>query len=355
MANEKNKDKKKKKQVTTGSPYSKNDTINNEDEINDDEESFEEIEVTESTNEFQRARTLTKMNSQKLNQEMLKNRLPVFNKSPKKQKTITLNTKKPEYENKIDSLNYIKIDANTTINNTTANKSNTKEVINKKYTFNICLVGDPSVGKTSLVTQFCDNGFKTNSSHTIGIDFRFCDVEYEENKYCTLQLWDTAGQERFKSLTYSYLRKAHGFIFVYDISDKKSFKNINTWLEDVHSCNSIKNFNESKLKLLIGNKKDLRKIDERNKESEFVDEKEGLSIAENNNLLFMETSAKENINVKEAFKLIAKQLVNECSNNIEYEYNLNRGIIEGQRASIALNNSIMIDLPKFEKKKKCSC
>ena len=61
----------------------------------------------------------------------------------------------------------------------------------------VMLVGDSGVGKSSLMMAFCDNMFMTNYVATIGVDFKFKQVEFQ-GKQCKLQVWDTAGQERFR-------------------------------------------------------------------------------------------------------------------------------------------------------------
>ena len=83
------------------------------------------------------------------------------------------------------------------------------------------LVGESGVGKSSAITQYCEDDFRPMTSSTIGVDFRVKIVDTEtNNKAVKLQLWDTAGQERFRSLTTSYYRMADGIILVYDTSDE---------------------------------------------------------------------------------------------------------------------------------------
>ena len=72
-----------------------------------------------------------------------------------------------------------------------------------KYLFRVCLLGDAAVGKTSLLTRFCDNYFKENYNNTIGVDFRVVTLKYN-NIISKLHIWDTAGQERFRSLAINY-------------------------------------------------------------------------------------------------------------------------------------------------------
>ena len=148
-----------------------------------------------------------------------------------------------------------------------------------KYLFRLCLLGEAGVGKSSILTRFCDNTFKENYNNTIGLDFRVVTLKYKDI-ISKLHIWDTAGQERFRSLSLNYLHNSHGFIFVYDVSDKNSFENIINWINlgFDNNKNSIINF-------LIGNKCDLE-----NKRQ--VSQNEGEQFAKEKNLIFLEASCK---------------------------------------------------------------
>jgi Ras-related protein Rab-1A len=100
-----------------------------------------------------------------------------------------------------------------------------------------------------------------------------------------LQIWDTAGQERFKTITASYYKGAHGIILVYDITDRQSFKDIENWLAEVDKYG-----NENVVKLLVGNKSDLEA-------SRQVKTEEGKTLADSLGIKFLETSAKDAVNV----------------------------------------------------------
>lgn len=179
--------------------------------------------------------------------------------------------------------------------------------------FNICLIGETCVGKTSIITSFCDHVFKEDTSSTIGVDFRIMNVEYDNKKFCRLSIWDTAGQERFKSITYTYLKKAHGFMFVYDVTNRKSFQNLDTWIQIVNN-NSL----DSKIiSVLVGNKSD--KESQREIDTDFA-----RKFAELNGMLFIETSAKNFSNVQIAFELLTKELANEFANKIDYQYEVQK-------------------------------
>mgnify|MGYP002622869341 CR=1 FL=1 len=110
-------------------------------------------------------------------------------------------------------------------------------------------------------------------------------------KKVKLQIWDTAGQERFKNITASYYRGGNGVLVVYDITDRDSFENLNSWLIEIE-----KNANKNVYKLLIGNKCDLE--DKRK-----VTYQEGKDFATSNGMQFIETSAKNIFHLKTFLKL----------------------------------------------------
>lgn len=117
--------------------------------------------------------------------------------------------------------------------------------------FKIVVIGDVSVGKSSLVTRLSTNYFKDGYEASIGVDFSNKNIKFKE-KLLKLQLWDTAGQEKFKSLIPSYVRNANLIYLVFDLSNRTSFININKWIsfleETVQTQIPI---------ILIGNKLDL--------------------------------------------------------------------------------------------------
>ena len=116
-------------------------------------------------------------------------------------------------------------------------------------------------------------------------------------KKVKLQIWDTAGQERFKNITASYYRGGNGVLVVYDITDRDSFENLNSWLIEIE-----KNANKNVYKLLIGNKCDLE--DKRK-----VSYQEGKDFATSNGMQFIETSAKNDTKVKDAFELLTQEII----------------------------------------------
>ena len=120
-----------------------------------------------------------------------------------------------------------------------------------------------------------------------------------------LQIWDTAGQERFRAIQASYYKGANGILVVYDITERKSFDNLNSWLIEIE-----KNGNKNVYKLLIGNKSDLE--DERQ-----ISKEEGKEFAEINGMQFFETSAKANFQVQEAFIQLTRNVIKTKDKTLE--------------------------------------
>jgi len=136
------------------------------------------------------------------------------------------------------------------------------------------------------------DNFDTQYQATIGIDF-LSKTMYLEDRTIRLQLWDTAGQERFRSLIPSYIRDSKVAVVVYDITNRQSFKNTSKWIEDVRAERG-----QDVIIMLVGNKTDLG--DKRQ-----VTFEEGEKAAEDNNVMFIETSAKVGYNVKQLFRRVA--------------------------------------------------
>ena len=101
------------------------------------------------------------------------------------------------------------------------------------YLFKVVIVGNSSVGKSSLLRRFADDSFQESYLATIGVDFRFKSITVNAD-IVKLQIWDTAGQERFRTITGAYYKGAHAIIVVYDITREDSFKDIEEfWLTEV--------------------------------------------------------------------------------------------------------------------------
>jgi len=161
--------------------------------------------------------------------------------------------------------------------------------------YKIVIIGDISVGKTSILSQFRYGSFDQAYLPTLGIDF-FTKNFFYEDKTIRLILWDTAGQERFRSLIPSYLKNANCIVIVYDITNKDSFNSLNRWLKDAKQ-----NVPEETIFVICGNKIDL-------KEKRVVTNEEIDNYIQKNNLIYVECSALSGEGIKELFNLIAKNL-----------------------------------------------
>ncbi|PPS19874.1 hypothetical protein GOBAR_AA00693 [Gossypium barbadense] len=167
----------------------------------------------------------------------------------------------------------------------------------EEYLFKIVLRGESAVGKSNLLSRFARNEFDNNSKATIGVEFQTQVVEIH-GKEIKAQIWDTAGQERFRAVTSAYYRGAVGALIVYDITRRSSFDSIKRWLDELSThCDT------AVARMVVGNKCDLENIRD-------VSVEEGKSLAEEEDLFFMETSALESTNVQTAFEVVIREIYN---------------------------------------------
>lgn len=102
------------------------------------------------------------------------------------------------------------------------------------YLLKILLVGDMGVGKSCILSRYCDNEFNDIHQSTIGVDFKVRTIKLPQSRKCVkMQLWDTAGQERFRTVTTSYYRGAHGAFVVFDVTNELSFRNVEKWIDEI--------------------------------------------------------------------------------------------------------------------------
>ncbi|KAI1699651.1 ras family domain-containing protein [Ditylenchus destructor] len=168
------------------------------------------------------------------------------------------------------------------------------------YQYRIILIGDSTVGKSSLLRYFTEGKSAEISDPTVGVDFYARMVEIKPNYRIKLQLWDTAGQEKFKSITRSYYRNSVGVIVVYDITNRRSFDHVQDWLSEAEA--NIGGPDPSQcVFLLVGHKADLDAKRE-------VLYEEGEYLAKYRKVKFVETSALSGENVNEAFTMVARDI-----------------------------------------------
>ena len=167
--------------------------------------------------------------------------------------------------------------------------------------YKVLLLGDWSVGKTCLLMRYMDNTFTEMHLSTIGIDSKIKIVNLKEGLDARIQIWDTAGQERYKTIAKSYIKGANGILLVYDVTKRNSFEGIKNWVKQ------IKDLVSSRVNVvLIGNKIDLE--DKREVKTE-----EGEQLGKEFNYQFFETTAKDGVNINEAFEALIKSIAEKYS------------------------------------------
>ncbi|KAG0372136.1 hypothetical protein BGX24_000680 [Mortierella sp. AD032] len=166
-------------------------------------------------------------------------------------------------------------------------------------TLKLLLIGSSGTGKSSLLMRFVDGVFLAPDeiSATIGVDFKVKVIDVEGKKY-KLTIWDTAGQERFRTLTSSYYRGAQGVILVYDVSNRDSFNDLQTWFNELDTYCSSKEV----VRMIVGNKVD-------KESSREVSKQEGQEFARKLQTLFVECSAKTKLGVQQAFDELVQQII----------------------------------------------
>ena len=161
--------------------------------------------------------------------------------------------------------------------------------------FKIVLIGDTSVGKTNILSKYLTDEFDPESKATVGVEFGTKNFKIENN-IVKVQIWDTAGQERYRSITNAYYKGAKGALLVYDITNKKSFDNLDKWISDLKI-----NGDEKISIVLLGNKSDLEN-------QRVISTEEGKNKAELFKFAFMETSALNGNNIERAFDELIKEV-----------------------------------------------
>ena len=168
----------------------------------------------------------------------------------------------------------------------------------KKVLLKVIILGDSGVGKTSLMNQYVNKKFSNQYKATIGADFLTKEVMVDD-RLVTMQIWDTAGQERFQSLGVAFYRGADCCVLVYDVNVSKTFENLDCWREEFLIQAGPRDPDNFPF-VVLGNKIDLesQRVISQNRLKAWCEQKGGIP--------YYETSAKEAINVEQAFQTIAK-------------------------------------------------
>ncbi|NVM01951.1 MAG: GTP-binding protein [Candidatus Helarchaeota archaeon] len=162
----------------------------------------------------------------------------------------------------------------------------------KKLAFKIVVIGDPAVGKTSLIRRFSENKFDTSYLPTIGADFNLKVIELPDAQVI-MTVWDIGGHEKFQSIRAFYYSGAHGGIIAFDLTREETFKNVKQWAEDI-----LTGAGEKIPLVLICNKSDLT-------DQIVVNEEDIKKLAEELDVTYFMTSAKSGLNVQDPFQKLA--------------------------------------------------
>ena len=164
----------------------------------------------------------------------------------------------------------------------------------------VVLVGESGVGKTSIIKQFTIHTFDPDCAASISSQFTSKIINISDlNKAIRYDLWDTAGQEKYRSLAKIFYKDAKIVIFVYDITNKKSFEILKSYWHKEVSTNCLSNT----IFAVVGNKSDLYNISD-------VEEKEAINWADSIGAIFQTTSAKTNIGIDLLFDILGKKVLN---------------------------------------------
>jgi Ras-related protein Rab-2A len=219
--------------------------------------------------------------------------------------------------------------------------------------FKVAIVGDSNVGKSCLLLQFISNTFQSDHNLTIGIDIesKVLNIDEKEgsSRKVKLQIFDTAGQESFRSITRSYYKGSQIVILVYDVTNHRSFSQLENWLKEVEEYS----LGSNPIIVLVGNKCDLksRHIVKREEAEEFVKTHPVVK-------LFFETSAKSRLNIDQIFTEPCKILCNNIPAKPSKE-SIPQPIVLSSQYVVPLNDHVDIKnenkQDKEQKSKKSCC
>ena len=168
----------------------------------------------------------------------------------------------------------------------------------------LLIIGDSSVGKTSILTRFANGTFSSNYLATVGLD-SFTKDETLDDKNVRIKIWDTAGQERFKSLTKGFFRNAEGIMIVYDVTNQETYESLKYWIQSIKT--NIGDDLEHIPIIILGNKIDTEDREVKTEDAE--------AFCKGENFPYFETSAKTGENIDQAVRFLVKKLMELNSDN----------------------------------------
>ena len=203
------------------------------------------------------------------------------------------------------NINYSGIKDNNSEKNEEEEGDANKDIIE----FKIILIGNASVGKTSIFNKFTTGDFSKIYKSTIAAEFKSKLLKVNKNLWAKLVIWDTCGTENYRSLTRQYYRGADGAIVIFDLTDQSSFNDLKKWIKD------IKNYGEKDIQIIIvGNKLDL--FNQRK-----VTQSQANNFCNENKYKYIEASAKDGTNLLKIFEELTFDLTNKNLQKIKNEEN----------------------------------
>ena len=195
----------------------------------------------------------------------------------------------------------------------------------------LLIIGDSTVGKTSILSRFANGTFNANYLATVGLD-NFTKDETIDDKNVRIKIWDTAGQERYKALTKGFFRNAQGIMIVYDVTNQETYESLKYWIQSIktHIGDDLAHIPI----VIIGNKIDSEEREVKTEDAE--------NFCKEQNYPYFETSAKTGENIDKTVRFLVKKVIDVNSEN---------------KGGNNDNNNIKINKEEHKKKEKsgCSC
>eukprot|EP01017_Pseudomicrothorax_dubius_P004528 TRINITY_DN1092_c0_g6_i3.p1 TRINITY_DN1092_c0_g6~~TRINITY_DN1092_c0_g6_i3.p1 ORF type:complete len:193 (-),score=36.34 TRINITY_DN1092_c0_g6_i3:35-613(-) len=178
---------------------------------------------------------------------------------------------------------------------------------NQGLVFKVVLVGDSSVGKSTILYSLSRDPNFSPSGPTIGASFY--SKSYDIDSYpVKLQIWDTAGQEQFRALSKLYYKEASALIFVFDVTNRASLANLDNWLRE-----AVAHAPDNTTKIVIGNKCDLQT-------RRVVSFEEATAYAAARGMTYVEASARDGFNIDFVFRSLATELKQQTPIAVSYTH-----------------------------------
>ena len=194
----------------------------------------------------------------------------------------------------------------------------------------LLIIGDSTVGKTSILSRFANGTFNTNYLATVGLD-NFTKDETIDDKNVRIKIWDTAGQERYKALTKGFFRNAQGIMLVYDVTNTETYDNLKYWIQSLKT--NMGNDLDHIPIVIIGNKIDSEEREVKTQDAE--------SFCKGQNYPYFETSAKTGENIDQTIRFLVKKVIDSNPDN---------------KPNSGENNNIKINAEEHKKKSGgCGC